>query len=66
MRDDTTAAIGIAFIFAVLFASYAMKAAKCDAVASAMKTRGSYGILTGCMIEHDGAMIPLENLRVVQ
>ena len=66
MRDDTAAAIGISFIIAVVVASWAMKAAKCEAIASAMKVRGEYGVLTGCLIEHDGAMVPLENLRVEQ
>ena len=67
MRDDAEQAIAAFVLIAILLAgSYAWGAMKCSAKADAMKVRHEFGIMTGCLIEHDGAMVPLENLRVEQ
>lgn len=67
MRDVAIVVLLIAGVFlALIMLGYQTEKMACEAIADAMSVRHKYSFWTGCMIEHDGKMIPLEALRVMQ
>ena len=67
MRDNSPEVIVTVLLIISFVAGSAMwDAWSCGAKADAMKLKHQWGFATGCMVEHDGAMVPLKNLRVEQ
>ena len=56
----TVLTIGLLLIFL-----FAMSAASCSAIAHEAKLKHTWSVMTGCMVEVNGKMVPLDNWREI-
>lgn len=61
-----TVAFAIGAVAVMLLIVGAVKAGQCQATSAMMRVPGSYSLATGCMIQVNGAWLPLKNYIVVE
>lgn len=66
MIDSGDIIFSVLAFFLVLGASIWLSSSTCAEKSRLMKKRHNYGLISGCMIESDGAWVPIESYRTLE